>query len=315
MHFQNGIGYLSGMKTTLLFLSVFLSANLFGQNVYIPDVYFKLYLVTNPDINTSGDNEIQVGEASAYDGEMDLYGQGIFDLTGIEAFTSITFLDVSDNGLITLDVSQNSALEYLNCNDNQLTSINLNGADALIEFDCGSNQLTSLDISSNTALEYLDCDDNQLTILNVIENTALTNLFVTDNQLTTLDVSQNNALIEFDCSGNQLNCLNMSNGNNTDISFFYATPNPPLNCIEVDNVDWANTNWYDFDIIPLQASFSEDCNNDCSSSTVGLTQLTTSKNLIQIVDMMGRETSFKPNTPLIYVCDDGSIEKVFSVEY
>jgi len=40
-----------------------------------------------------------------------------------------------------------------------------------------------------------------------------------------------------------------------------------------------------------------------------------SKNLIQILDMMGRETTFKPNTPLIYVYDDGSTEKVFSVEY
>jgi hypothetical protein len=39
------------------------------------------------------------------------------------------------------------------------------------------------------------------------------------------------------------------------------------------------------------------------------------KNLIKILDLMGHETSFKPNTPLIYVYDDGSIEKVLSVEY
>ena len=48
---------------------------------------------------------------------------------------------------------------------------------------------------------------------------------------------------------------------------------------------------------------------------VGINELTTTKNLIQILDMMGRETSFKPNTPLIYVYDDGSTEKVFSVDY
>jgi len=30
---------------------------------------------------------------------------------------------------------------------------------------------------------------------------------------------------------------------------------------------------------------------------------------------MGREITFKPNTTLIYVYDDGSTEKVFSVEY
>ncbi len=32
------------------------------------------------------------------------------------------------------------------------------------------------------------------------------------------------------------------------------------------------------------------------------------KNLLQILDVLGRETTFKPNTPLIYVYDDGSIE-------
>ena len=50
--------------------------------------------------------------------------------------------------------------------------------------------------------------------------------------------------------------------------------------------------------------------------SVGLTNLNPSqKNLIQILDLLGRETRFKPNTPLIYVYDDGSIEKVFSVAY
>ena len=65
--------------------------------------------------------------------------------------------------------------------------------------------------------------------------------------------------------------------------------------------------------------------SDCQDTTdvvtltvinnVGLSELTTTKNLIKILDMMGRETSFRPNTPLIYVYDDGSVEKVFSVEY
>jgi len=53
-----------------------------------------------------------------------------------------------------------------------------------------------------------------------------------------------------------------------------------------------------------------------ASDFVGLNDLVLgSKTLIQILDLMGRETTFKPNTPLIYVYDDGSTEKVFSVEY
>ena len=51
-----------------------------------------------------------------------------------------------------------------------------------------------------------------------------------------------------------------------------------------------------------------------NNNTSSLTELTTSKNLIQILDLMGRETTFKSNTTLIYVYDDGSIEKVFTIE-
>jgi len=49
-------------------------------------------------------------------------------------------------------------------------------------------------------------------------------------------------------------------------------------------------------------------------SSLELSEFNTTKNLVQILDLMGRETTFKPNTPLIYVYDDGSTEKVFKTE-
>ena len=49
--------------------------------------------------------------------------------------------------------------------------------------------------------------------------------------------------------------------------------------------------------------------------TGGLNDLTNStKQLVKIVDLMGRETEFKSNTPLIYVYSDGTTEKMFNVE-
>ncbi len=36
--------------------------------------------------------------------------------------------------------------------------------------------------------------------------------------------------------------------------------------------------------------------------------------LVKIVDLLGRETSFKPNTPLIYIYSDGKMERVFKLE-
>jgi len=329
------------MKTTLLFLSVFLSASLFSQNVYIPDVNFKACLVTNPEINTNGDYEIQVSEATAYDGHLYCPSANfsISDLTGVEAFTALTALTCNSNQLTSLDVSNNTALEILGCSDNQLTSLDVSQNTALQSLHCGFNQLTSLDVSQNTALEILACSDNQLTSLDLSQNTALEHLYGSDNQLTSLDVSQNialawlicydNQLTSIDlsqntalerlfCNENQLTCLNLANGNNINFigsqfsSEFSAVDNPNLTCIEVDDAEFSTALWGFWFYIDPQTSFSEDCNNDCTSS---LTEITTSKNLIKILDMMGRETTFKPNTHLIYVYDDGSTEKVFSVEY
>jgi PKD repeat protein len=64
-----------------------------------------------------------------------------------------------------------------------------------------------------------------------------------------------------DCDSNQLTCLNVKNGNNTNMTSFYATNNPNLSCIEVDNATWSTANWANID---SQTSFSEDCNNACS---------------------------------------------------
>lgn len=48
---------------------------------------------------------------------------------------------------------------------------------------------------------------------------------------------------------------------------------------------------------------------------VGFKELSpTSKKLVQVIDLIGRETEDKPNTLLIYIYDDGTTEKVFRVE-
>ncbi len=95
----------------------------------------------------------------------------------------VTDFTCPNNQLTTLDVSQNTALEYLWCTD---------------------NQLTTLDVSQNIALTGLYCYNNQLTALDVSKNTALTVLDCYNNQLTALDVSQNTSLIWFSCTGNQI---------------------------------------------------------------------------------------------------------------
>ena len=298
------------MKTILIFLSVFLSANLFGQNVYIPDANFKAYLVGNSDINTNGDTEVQIIEATAFDGLINCIDLGISDLTGIEAFIALGGLNCNNNELTSLDVSQNTALSLLECSNNELTSLDVS-QNPLFYLHCYNNQITSLFVHQNSSLKGLECSNNKLTSLDLNFMPILEYLNCDSNEITNIDISQNSFLDldYFNCSSNQLTCLNIANGNNANFWFFSVDNNPSLTCIEVDDANFSSATWSEID---SQMYFSEDCNNDCTSS---LTELNASNNLIQILDMMGRETSFKPNTPLIYVYDDGSIEKVFSVEY
>ena len=111
--------------------------------------------------------------------DINVSGQYISNLTGIEHFTALGTLDCSDNQLTSLDVSKNTELTYLYC---------------------FNNQLTELDVSQNKALKTLDCSDNQLTELDVLRHTELGSLVCSNNQLTSLDVSQNTKLWSLNCS-------------------------------------------------------------------------------------------------------------------
>ena len=141
----------------------------FGQNVNIPDVNFKAYLVGNAAINTNGDSEIQVSEAIVFNGAIDCTNLNISDLTGIEAFTALTDLRCNSNNLTSLDVSANTALTSLYCIDNQLTSLDVSNNTALMNLGCQNNQLTSLDLrnGNNPYLVYFYCRNNLLYCIDV----------------------------------------------------------------------------------------------------------------------------------------------------
>lgn len=264
------------MKYLLSVLMVLFSLCMFSQNVSIPDANFKNYLLTNPEVNTNNDSEIQVSEASTFTGSLSFQFWNINDLTGIEAFTNLTFLDCGDNNLTSLDLSQNTALEQLYCYDNNLTSLNLSANTALLALDCRDNQIASLDLSANPLLYYLNCPFNAMSSLNVqntsmqtlrcysnsiseldlTTNTELTTLLVYNNDITELDLSNNSSLIIFECQNGSLINLNVANSNNTNVTIFKAVNNPSLECIQVDDEIYSTANWTEIDDT---TSFSEDC--------------------------------------------------------
>ena len=131
-------------------------------------------------------------------------GKAIANLKGIEFFTSLTFLNCSNNSLTALDVSQNKSLNTLVCGSNQLENLNVSQNTALTYLDCSENKLGALDVSQNTLLAALTCSGNLIQSLDVSKNTALTELDCSGNKLTTLDVSKNTSLTSLDCDQNSI---------------------------------------------------------------------------------------------------------------
>ena len=284
----------------------------FGQ-INIPDTNFKAYLVGNSLINTNGDNEIQVSEATSFSGGIACDNMNISDLTGIEEFTNLTVLYCFGNQLTTLDVSQNTALTELSCGDNQLTTLDVSNNTALSFFNCSNNQITTLDVSQNTALTEFFCDRNELTSIDISLNINLTSFICSYNLLTSLDASNNPALTDLHCGNNQLVSLNVQNGNNINWSWylnysFVCINNLSLYCINVDDDVWSTVNLtVASGNIDPQHYFSTNC------SGTAIQEHTTNKNLLKVTDLLGRKTK-KTNQPLLYIYDDGTIEKRIVIE-
>ncbi len=204
------------MKTLILVLLVLAMAYITSaQNVNIPDVNFKNFLISD-GVDTNFDGEISYAEAAAkvY---LYIFENSITDLTGIEAFINLDTLDITNTQATSLDVSTCTSLSKLYCAGNQLDSLDVSGCTALTNLSCCCNQLNSLDISNNTSLSYLECHNNELTSLNISNNTALLYLDCGSNRLSNLDVSACTALTELHCVNNDLTTLGVSS--NTDLYF------------------------------------------------------------------------------------------------
>jgi hypothetical protein len=84
----------------------------------------------------------------------------IFDLKGVEYFTSIRSLYCSNNNLTTLDLSSNIALLELDCERNRITEINLSNNNRLTDLRASNNRLTGLDLTNNPNIGLLRVQRN-----------------------------------------------------------------------------------------------------------------------------------------------------------
>ena len=181
------------MKTFYLVLLLnifFISSKLTAQQTtYIPDDNFEQALIDLGYDNVL-DNYVATNNIISIT-NLDIRFKDISDLTGIESFTALTYLNCAFNSLTNLDLSNNTTLRELYCAFNSLTSLDLSNNNALTYLDCGFNKLDVLDVRNKNALTVLYSDYNSLTSLNVKNgnNTNFTAFNATNNAgLTCIEV-------------------------------------------------------------------------------------------------------------------------------
>lgn len=223
--------------------------------VSFADANLKAVLVANTAINTNGDNEIQVSEANAFTGMLDLMDQGITDLTGIEAFTSASGIDISDNNLTSANFSFANSFTTVSGNNMNISTVDLTGASMLESISFNSSGVRQIDISSNPLLTNISFQSGELIAIDFTNNRVLENLNLSGCNLTNIDLSVVPTLQDVNLSNNQLSLLSIANGNNSALANFSSNGNPDLQCIEIDTEFTPPANW----VIDATTSYSDDC--------------------------------------------------------
>lgn len=204
------------MKKILLFV-LFISVNqVYAQTVTIPDANFAYYLRNLIPAAMNG-NQLDTTSTlvTTTTHSIDVSGAPIgymSNLTGIQYFKSLTYLNCNSNQLITLPTLPNT-LTYLDCGYNvDLTSLPALPA-TLTYLSCFDTKLTSLPALPNT-LTYLSCFGNYMT-------NYLTYLPTLPNSLTYLDCSGHSNLSSLPTLPNSLQTLQCGYDN---ISCFPTLP-------------------------------------------------------------------------------------------
>ncbi|GAA0712063.1 hypothetical protein GCM10009430_02110 [Aquimarina litoralis] len=189
--------------------------NTFCRYTAITDTNFEAELEALGYDDISGDGQVPTPLIEVLS-SLDVDGKNINDLTGIEDFVALTYLNCNGNNLTTIDITQNIQLTYFNAAQNNISTVDLSNNTLLESLYLFSNNLSTIDLSNNTGLkqlyiqrntnlpnfdisnnillEEIDCSETNITALNTTNNTLLRNLEANDSPISSLDLSTNTAL-------------------------------------------------------------------------------------------------------------------------
>ena len=162
---------------------------------------------------------------------IDNSGIPITSISNLANYTNLGGLEVANQLITSIDVSQTTDLEYLYVNNNELNTLNPQPLTNLVDIDCSNNNLTTLRLNNLNSLLTASCYNNNLTQLYITGSSNLTILNCANNQLTSLNATDLNHLESLVCNNNHLVTLNIHGAEEI------ITLNASNNALSLDSVN------------------------------------------------------------------------------
>jgi hypothetical protein len=258
------------MKIFYLFILLTFSTFSFSQIINIPDANFKAKLLqadvtniiaqddseNNLKIDTNNNSEIEVSEAlTVYN--LTISNSNISDLTGVESFTNLGFLDCSYNNLNHFNYTIPNNV-YVIATHNQIINLSISGT-MFSECDFSYNNLQTVTLNNVTAGGGgFSFNHNQITSFNITGNIYISHgLYLQSNLINEIDITglnfysgysaiylNNNPLTKLISTGHALNLINIENISSSYLDLTeYKDPvggNSEYNSTEIEFINCPN---------------------------------------------------------------------------
>jgi len=229
------------MKQLLLFLTCFLCLQqTIAQYTQVPDPNFEQALI---DLGIDSEGTLD-GQFLTTDAENIAYlyinNRNISDLTGVEAFVNLEWLDAFDNNLTSLDLSLIASpnLWTLRISNNNLAEINLSYIPNIVNLSLGNNNFTTIDASNLDFLFSLGVSNNPLTSITLTNCDSLQSLVLVNTLLENIDLSDCVVLYDIDVHDSQVTTLDFSNKQYLVMVRAYNTPLTNINLPNNPNLEY-----------------------------------------------------------------------------